>query len=228
MRFRLDADTTLTTAVHDQGDLHLPTGRLIAADPTDLMFAEGFTPYVQTVPPGRYPLRLTVAHVNGNPDHVRVCAAVLAVQNAAVTDWEMALVPGQDLRDLRSAEPARDEAEEEDDGGFGFFGFGVDGGMGCLLDAELLEHFAGILDDQDDGTAGWEVLLCGDGPEILVHGTDTVTLEAPDGSPGLIAFASGWGDGAYPVWFGRGGDGKVAAVVVDFLVLHGAQRIDVE
>ncbi|MEU1726265.1 DUF4241 domain-containing protein [Nonomuraea sp. NPDC005692] len=159
----------------------------------------------------RYPLRLSVVRFTDDPEHVRVCAAVLVVQEAAVTRWEPALIPGQDPADLGEGE---------------FFGFGVDGGMGCLFDASLLDHFAAVLDDSDYNKAGWVELLCGDGPDPLVSGTRTVTLSGPTGEPSLTAFESGFGDGAYPVWFGRDGSGGITAVVVDFLVLNEAERLD--
>lgn len=237
-RFRHPAfgDEVVATEVLPRGELVFPTGRLIAGDPTGVEFTEDYAPYVQEVPPGRYPLHIVVARRDGDTgddgvDGTRVCAAVLVLRDEPVAEWEMALLPGQDPAALAVEEDHGEEEEddeedlyEEEGGGFAFFGFGVDGGMACFFDASLLDHFAGVMatDDADPKAPSWITLLCGDGPDLLVQGTDTVTLEAPDGTPGLAAFESGFGDGAYPVWFGRTGDGEVAAVVADFLVLHGA------
>ncbi|WP_051023467.1 DUF4241 domain-containing protein [Nocardia pneumoniae] len=202
----------MVSEIHDKGDLVLPTGRVIVGDPTGLVFPEDFEAFTQTVPGGRYPLTLSVVRFVEDPDHVRVCAAVLVVQQQAVTvHWEQALLAGQDPTVLGEGE---------------FFGFGVDGGMGCLFDASLLDHFATVLDDRADGATGWVELLCGDGPENLVAGIHTVTLAGPTGEPSLTAFESGFGDGAYPVWFGRDLNGNVTSVVVDFLVLDNAERLD--
>ncbi|MFD1933419.1 MULTISPECIES: DUF4241 domain-containing protein [Nonomuraea] len=200
----------VVTEIHDKGELVLPTGGLIAGDPTGLTFPQDFTAFTQTVPAGRYPLRLSVVRFSDDPDHVRVCAAVLVVQDVPTVHWEQALLPGQDLSELGDGE---------------FFGFGVDGGMGCLFDASLLDHFATVLDYREDGP-GWIGLLCGDGPEPLVAGTQTVTLIGPVGEPALTAFESGFGDGAYPVWFGRDDNGRITAVVVDFLVLDEVERLE--
>ncbi|MCG5219485.1 DUF4241 domain-containing protein [Streptosporangium sp. KLBMP 9127] len=210
IRFVGSTGQSVVTEIHDKGELVLPTGGLIAGDPTGLEFPEDFTAFTQTVPSGRYPLRLSVVRFSDNPDHVRVCAAVLIVQDVPTVHWEQALLPGQDLSKLGDGE---------------FFGFGVDGAMGCLFDASLLDHFATVLEDREDG-AGWVELLCGDGPDLLVGGTRTVTLTGPAGEPALTAFESGFGDGAYPVWFGRDDNGWITAVVVDFLVLDAIERLD--
>ncbi|MDA2810282.1 DUF4241 domain-containing protein [Nocardiopsis sp. RSe5-2] len=211
-----------TTEVLPRGELVFPTGRLIAGDPTGVEFPEDYAPYVQEIPPGRYPLHIVVARRDGEEGEpegnrgARVCAAVLMLRDEPVAEWEMALLPGEDPADL-----AVGEEEDED---FIFFGFGVDGGMGCFFDASLLDHFSGMLADDDPApeAPSWITLLCGGGPYPRVQGTDTVTLEAPDGTPGLTAFETGFGDGAYPVWFGRTTDGEVAAVVADFLILYDA------
>ncbi|NUP39391.1 MAG: DUF4241 domain-containing protein [Streptomyces sp.] len=84
-----------------------------------------------------------------------------------------------------------------------FYGFGVDTGMGAFLDA-----------------AGRDALTaaCKDGCE---EGETT----APGTDANLIAFHSGRGDGAYPVWIGRTVDGEVSCLVADMLVLHGARPL---
>ncbi len=37
----------------------------------------------------------------------------------------------------------------------------------------------------------------------------------------LIAYHSGWGDGAYPTWIGRAADGDVVCFVADMLLMPG-------
>ena len=79
-----------------------PTGRLIAGDPTGVEFPEDYAPYVQEIPPGRYPLHIVVARRDGEEGEpegsrgARVCAAVLMLRDEPVAGWEMALLPGQD------------------------------------------------------------------------------------------------------------------------------------
>jgi hypothetical protein len=45
-----------------------------------------------------------------------------------------------------------------------------------------------------------------------------VDVAAPESDANLIAFASGWGDGSYPVWIGRTASGDVACLVADMLL----------
>ncbi len=47
----------------------------------------------------------------------------------------------------------------------------------------------------------------------------SVTLTDPSSRATLVAFPSGWGDGAYPTWVGRAADGQSAAFVTDLNVV---------
>ncbi|SBT46686.1 DUF4241 domain-containing protein [Micromonospora auratinigra] len=161
------------------GDLRLPSGRLIATDPAWL--EHDLVPYAVTVPPGCYPVTLSLARIGDDPRHVRVAAARLTVTDRPVHRWEMALRPGQELLDL-----GHDE----------FFGFGVDAGMACFVDAD---EAAGRIET-------WRTFRIGEQPYLRVE----------DG--GMVLWASGWGDGAYPTWIGRDADGGVACFVADMLL----------
>ncbi|MDO3702219.1 DUF4241 domain-containing protein [Micromonospora sp. C28SCA-DRY-2] len=133
--------------VRHVGDLRLPSGRLVAADPAWLEHAA--VPYTVTVPPGSYPVTLSLARIGDDPRHVRVAAARLDVTDRPVRGWEMALRPGQDLLDL-----GHDE----------FFGFGVDAGMACFVDAD---EVAGRID-------AWRTLGLGDEPYLRAGDGGTV------------------------------------------------------
>lgn len=69
-------------------------------------------------------------------------------------------------------------------------------------------------------TEAWDRFIEVRGDELL--GNRLVEVVDPDSGTNLIAFASGWGDGAYPTWIGRTADGEVACFVADMLVLHDA------
>ncbi|MFI7489288.1 DUF4241 domain-containing protein [Micromonospora echinaurantiaca] len=134
--------------VRQVGDVHLPSGRLIATDPAWL--EHDAVPYTVTVPPGRYPVTLSLARIGDDPRHLRVAAARLDVTDRPVRSWEMALRPGQDPIDL-----GHDE----------FFGFGVDAGMACFVDAD---EAAGRIDTWRELGFGDEAYLrAGDGGMVL-------------------------------------------------------------
>ena len=111
--------------VMDAGTLRMPTGRLVAKDPA--WIDDRDQPFTITVPPGEYPVRLSVARFADDPEHRRVAAARLVIRDEPAQSWEMALLPGQDPRTLADTE---------------FYGFGVDERMGCFYDASATVAFA--------------------------------------------------------------------------------------
>lgn len=109
----------LSIEVHEAGSIRLPSGRLVAADPSSL--DHDAEPFAVAVGPGTYPVTVSLARFVTEPEHSLVAAVKLSVTDKPVATWEMALRDGQDPLEL-----GHDE----------FFGFGVDAGMGCFVDAE--------------------------------------------------------------------------------------------
>ena len=188
-RFRVETGDVAVSELKPAGMLRMPTGRLVATDPSWLHAGPSpdIGPFTATVAPGAYPV--TLALLRG-PD-LRVAAARLTVRDEPVAGWEMALRPGQDTSTLRP--------------GY-FFGVGVDAAVIALFDAAALEA-ARSLENAGPGA-------------FHVEGADR-PLEYPSLAPGAnaIAFNTGWGDGDYPVWIGRTGDGAIGCFIVDMLML---------
>ncbi|MBM7494370.1 hypothetical protein JOD64_005592 [Micromonospora luteifusca] len=173
-------DKRLQLSVHEAGELRLTSGRLVAADPSSLEFdAEPFT---VTVPPGTYPVSISLATFLDDPRHSRVCAARLAVDDRPTVRWELALRDGQEIIDLGNRQ---------------FFGFGVDAGMACFVDADASERMKDV----------WLTL---DGLVDPRHRT----IDSGE----MVAWSSGWGDGAYPTWIGYDAGGSVTCFVADMLL----------
>lgn len=178
------------------GELALPDGRLVAADPY-IMESEP-EPFMQRIQADR--AQVIAARALVGPDHERVAALLLRIGSQAIEDWDMAVTGGQDPTTL----------EEE-----GFFGYGVDAGTGLFGSPEaakvagrVLMADAGMLEDPIS-----EALLA-DGV-----GTRSAVVVAPEeGATPIAACSSGWGDGFYPTWLGLDGDGQVVVVVTDFLL----------
>jgi hypothetical protein len=113
-----------TMRVLEVDHLVLPTGRIVACDPSYLTTRPAEqSAYTRPVPPGRYPVLLALLARDGfradNPNRGCVACAALRFQETPVERWEMALRPGWDLSTLKP--------------GF-LFGYGVDGGNGCFVD----------------------------------------------------------------------------------------------
>jgi hypothetical protein len=95
-------------------ELVLPTGRIVLCDPS----IGREEPLVVEVPPGRYPVTLSLFE----DDPV---AVMVRFSDRQPVHWELALWPGQQLDEL----PANH-----------FFGFGVDSATGCFVDASVAHH----------------------------------------------------------------------------------------
>lgn len=215
--------------VEQIGELLVTSGSIVACDPLWLQTAP--QAYTTRVPPGHYPILLSIANSIVN----WVACAQLRLNEQEVVRWEMALRPGQDPSTLKPGS---------------FFGYGVDAGMGCFLDLDVLEWVfeqAGIRD-----LDLWRRLSRGPDaytPEELeeirefieparkyieeaVHQrleteigmdyTTCVTLNETTGG-NIIIFRSGEGDGSYASFFGYAADGSLSCLVTDFGVLHEAQ-----
>lgn len=171
--------------VRDAGTLRMPSGRLVAKDPA--WIDDRDQPFTVTVPPGEYPVRLSVVRFADNPEHKRVAAAKLVIRDEPAQSWEMALVPGQDPRTLTDT---------------AFYGFGVDAGMGCFYDASATAAFARL-----------------DRGNVLGDAITAAPMSDLESGTKLIAYHSGWGDGAYPTWIGRAAGGDVVCFVADMLLM---------
>jgi hypothetical protein len=119
---------------------------------------------------------------------------LLRISHEPTATWEMALRPGQDIRNLGDGQ---------------FYGYGVDGGQGCLMDDTAQEPFV----DHFDGDV---YRLCDElplGEEFTVPGSEH----------NLFAYACYYGDGSYPTWIGRDADGAVTCFVSDMLIIANGQ-----
>jgi hypothetical protein len=154
--------------------------------------------------------------------------------------WEMAVRPGEDLAELRRNQ---------------FFGYGVDAGMGCFVDAQVVERrsdeeLQGLVDraieqswqlhnwlaDQDlvtQLTYPSQQIVDPSGFNLTLdpdnRATFNLTLD-PDTGGNAIAFGSGYGDGSYASYWGFTADDELACLVTDFRVLldHITENIEIE
>ncbi len=199
-RIAAHGEVYVTLAPHPAGQVHLPSGRLVTRDPTYAACAQdsGFT---VTVAPGSYPVEIAFAAYeterSGRALAIdEITAARVRISDRPTVRWESALLEGQDPRLLGDGE---------------FYGFGVDGGLGSFVDATA----AGAL-----GECFFDEMGAG---RVREDGEGVMTLDDPESGANLIAFPSGRGDGSYPVWIGRDGDGHVTCFVADLCVLHRGQ-----
>lgn len=100
----------------DTTDLVLPTGRIVVCDPA----LGDDSPLARQVPPGRYPVRISL--YDDDP-----AAVMVRFSESSPVRWEMALWQGQSESQLQPNE---------------IFGFGVDTATGCFVDASIVGKLA--------------------------------------------------------------------------------------
>lgn len=170
------------------GPLRIPSGQLSAADAGWLENA----PRTVAVPPGAYPVAVSLLRFPETGDFPRVAAVKVIIDDRPVAAWQMALRPGEDPELLRER---------------GFYGVGVDSGTAALFDAT----FGPLSENEFEGFV----------VEQLDQGRVVVELPISSGGPHFVAMWAGLGDGVYPLWVGRAVDGRVSCVVLDFLLGSG-------
>lgn len=123
-RFEVSDRRQVVVSVRPAGELLLPTGALVAAEP-DWTGADT-QPFDERLKPGSYRVELAVADLGYE---TRVAAARLLVSPEPPTSWELAVTDGQNARLLGNDQ---------------FYGFGVDSGTAGFFDAAARS----TLDDQ--------------------------------------------------------------------------------
>jgi len=193
------------------GDVNLPTGKIIAADP---FFASEQQPFARTVIPDKYPVYIYMAEIDKL--HNRIAYAKIKFRPETSTRWVLALT------DDMTQEELDDLGEDE------FYGFPVESGIASFLDAETNEQFADKIEKQQetspDGNFYDDVLAA----EFMEYsGKNNFSRELgdwndhqvnEDSDNNVIMFAAGWGDGYYPAYWGLNDEGDAVELVIDFLL----------
>ena len=193
----------------DIGTVRFPTGTIFACDP--LVELEDARPYLQTIPAGSYPVQICVVPSKkyGN----RYACVKVVVSKEKPVRYELGMAGTENL----------DEELEED----AYFGFGVDAGMGCIADRQTQEMFKAYWAKrlaEDEDIDPYNDLFCDlleenfqMHPKYQRTCGDWLNWTVPESDCNLPLFASGWGDGYYPVYFGYDAQGKICGVYVHFI-----------
>lgn len=215
--FREKSIAGVSLDIIDMGTVHFPTGAVLACDPfVDL---QERLPYFQNVPAGTYPVSICVAEFGDFGD--RYACVKVAVSDRRPCCYEMAMVGNENL-----------DAELDGDS---FFGFPVDAGMACVADVQAQEAYnaywgkrleeEGYIDCYLDLFEDVLEKSARENPTHQRNGGDWANWPVPGSDCSIPIFASGWGDGIYPSFFGRDEDGAVCGVYV-WLVDIAAEQAD--
>jgi hypothetical protein len=195
-------------SVVDCGELVAPYGRLVICDP--FIFLRPTNSLIVRIPPGRYPVKVTVADVSGQRDgsHVREAYASLILDEAE----EVA----------RKVIPLIEEGEPEPELEEGaFIGFAVDAATACFIDDGAIA--SGMPPDE---CQWYDQIFESSSPECWFNRMDDPTHIRPglanvplplatDGSNAILMH-TGRGDGVFPVIGGYDSEGNLVRIHVDF------------
>lgn len=203
-------------SVIDCGKLKVASGYLAACDPYAGMEPTGRNSTIAKIPPGTYPVKVTLADVSGEGDgsHFREAYASLILGDGEVTQ--------QPLKPI-SAKLTDDE----------YLTFEVDTGTACFVDEKAITPGMGDPDDWHDKIfetdephwllrpftkPGWFSMV--DDEKHIREGIANIRLPKTKDGSNIILFHSGWGDGVYHLLGGYDSAGKLVAVHIDFEVLE--------
>lgn len=189
-----------TVKTVDLGKLHLSSGKIVACDP---LVNPDRQPFEKQMPQGDYLTRL----YGIGTDYISIGLAAIFFSKKMPQSFEMATLPGQDVATL--------------DEGY-IFGYPVDAGIGCFMDYEtaqlyqqhdreteekLGENFISYYDDVIDDV-------------LQVNGGDWADFRPYPAKPhNVMLFASGYGDGFYPSYWGIDAQDEVVCLLTDFGVI---------
>ena len=177
------------------GELVIRSGAVAACDP--IVFIGGVEALAVSLPPGRYPVLLSIAHFDN--DDQRVAFARIAAGDGVPVTWEMVTTGSFDM-DLLGPEE--------------IVGYPVDSGTGCFADREAF----GALGQAIDADPQYLETLIAALEKSYVPTWSWVNWMLPSGH-NLVAFSSGAGDGVYATYAGRGSSGQLVALVTDFQMI---------
>ncbi|TCC56500.1 DUF4241 domain-containing protein [Kribbella pittospori] len=188
-----------TLEVVEVCQLDLATGQVVAVDPAYPHHFDDATPVVAEVPPGTYPVLLSVVTWPSTEESHRysrvVTAATLKISDEPVATWSW--------------------VDERSDGKV--LGVGVDAGTACFYDASQRELLALLSDDEDRVDAALDA--AGDAGFAAIP-------DAPGGTAAVFV-ACGMGDGFYPIRIGRDAADRIAMVMIDLELLnHSIGQVD--
>jgi hypothetical protein len=190
-----DGGADRTLSVHDLGMLKVPSGKVEASDPFVNLGGSGV---VIDVPPGEYPVRVTVADVSDGQDGSHLREAFLSLV-------------------LADGVPAAVELAHEG-------AVPVDAGTVAFADAVAVAEcmpegnwYDDLFDDDTDDS--WFARM--DDPNHLRAGCANIVMPLAEAGENVILSHSGWGDGAFPVLRTRDAHGTVLGLHIDLLVVGG-------
>ncbi len=192
-QFFTDSEHKQSIEVQELGMLNLPTGKIIANDP---LTAYQDSPFKDSVLAGVYPVYIYIHNIDNDK---RVGFAEIRFSKNMPIKFEVALAEGETDDDLKEL------GEDE------FLGYGVDSGTGGFMDEATYK----MLEALEDGFESLDDEL----EDSYVDTYSTANVAFPNTDNNIVAFSSGFGDGAYPTFWGFDEAGQRCCLITDFITV---------
>lgn len=192
------------------GQVDVPSGRVVVADPLCYMFGEHVIAPVlkREIPKGTYPAE--VALFRNGLAGIRMCTARLKIKDTEAVRYEF-------------AESVEETAAAKFKDGV-MHGFPVDAGMMCFCDSEGAKAFGAFLgkwhkdnpdkNHYDDYFAAFFAESYKNLPQFQRNDGDFIAWTNPENSQRLVMIASGFGDGFYQSFWGFDDKGEICELIV--------------
>lgn len=202
--------------VMEIGEVSLPSGKVVVRDPLAYLNSKQ-QPYFTETPKGNFPV--TIAVVKSEEWGDRYAAVKVEFTDEKPIRYQEALIGNENLDGIR-----------EDD----FFGFHVDAGLGCIADAEALPEFDRFISGlnvgniYDDYFAALFAESYRQNPENQREAGDWINWKIPGTDYRIPMFATGFGDGSYPVYFAYDAHENICGLYIQFIDIELALSDDDE
>ncbi|KAA2215465.1 DUF4241 domain-containing protein [Chryseobacterium sediminis] len=187
------------------GNVSLPSGKVVVRDPLVSLNANQ-SPYFIQAPTGNFPVRIAVVKSEDWGDRYAVVKVEFTKEKPVV--YREALVGIEEL-----------EGVAKDD----YFGFAVDAGLGCIADKDVLPFVDRFIDEMDvnniydDYFADLFLQSYKAYPKNQREAGDWINWTIPDTNYQIPMFASGFGDGTYPVYFAYDANEEICGLYIQFI-----------
>lgn len=191
--------------VMEIGNVSLPSGKIIVRDPLVFLNA-GEKPYFVQAPKGNFPVKIAVVKSEEWGDRYAVVKVEFTKEKPVL--YREALIGIENLEGL-------DEGD--------YFGFMVDAGLGCITDAEVLPYFdkfvtgMNVENIYDDYFAEQFAKSYKENPENQRELGDWINWTVPNTDYHIPMFATGFGDGGYPVYFAYDEKDEICGLYIQFI-----------
>ncbi|UWX59277.1 DUF4241 domain-containing protein [Chryseobacterium oranimense] len=191
--------------VMEIGNVSLPSGKIIVRDPLVFLKA-GEKPYFVQAPKGNFPVKIAVVKSEEWGDRYAVVKVEFTKEKPVL--YREALIGIENLEGL-------DEGD--------YFGFMVDAGLGCITDVEVLPYFDKFVTDMnveniyDDYFAEQFAKSYKENPENQRELGDWINWTVPNTDYHIPMFATGFGDGGYPVYFAYDEKDEICGLYIQFI-----------